>query len=509
MVSDPAPSRRHILSLLLGVAAWPLLAQGALADAPLTSALPPRRGGIGAVPAAKPARQAVGGDALVAAAQLGGVVGYVVADARTGTVLEAANAGQGLPPASVAKTMTTLYALDALGPAYRFTTRLVATGPVVGGKVQGDLILAGSGDPTLATDDLAAMAQALKALGVTGITGRFLVWGGALPFIAEIDRDQPGHVSYNPAISGLNLNFNRVYFEWRKAGAGYSVSLDARSDLYRPAVTMATMRVVNRDAPLYTYASAKDRDDWTVARPGLGSSGSRWLPVRHPDIYAGQVFQVLALTYGISLPAPKVSPTAPPAGALISHQSAGLAVILKDMLKYSTNMTAEVVGLTASRARGGTAGSLAASTAAMNGWLAQQLGLKSARFVDHSGLGGDTRITAADLVAALASPVGKGALRGLLKQFPLVDAKGREVTDQPVKITAKTGTLNFVSGLAGFATTAAGTDLVFAILCADAARRDRVPMAEREQPPGGQAWSRRARHLQQALIGRWAGVYGA
>lgn len=494
--------RRHILSLLLGGTALLVLPRPALAEALARSPIPPRRGGA-------PVKPGTNADALVTAAQLGGVVGYVVADARTGTVLEAANAGLGLPPASVAKALTTLYALDALGPGYRFSTRLVASGPVVGGKLQGDLILAGSGDPTLATDDLAAMAQALKAIGVTGITGRFLVWGGALPAIPEVDRDQPDHVSYNPAISGLNLNFNRVYFEWRKAGAGYNVSMDARSDRFRPAVTMATMQVVNRDAPLYTYAGANGRDEWTVARPALGSSGSRWLPVRHPDIYAGQVFQVLASAYGIGLPAPKVSVAAPPAGSIVSHQSADLAVILKDMLKFSTNMTAEVVGLTASRARGVAAGTLAASANAMNGWLAQHLGLTSARFADHSGLGGDTRITPADLVRALASPAGKGALRGLLKQVPLVDAKGREVTDHPVRISAKTGTLNFVSGLAGFATTASGTDLVFAILCADAARRDLVPMADREQPPGGQAWTRRARHLQQALIGRWAGVYGA
>jgi len=509
MFSDPTLDRRHLLSLLLGGAALPLLAHGALADAPQTSPLPPVRGGAATQPTARPVPQALSADALVAAAQLGGVVGYVVADARTGMVLEVANAAQPLPPASVAKALTSLYALDALGPGYRFATRLVATGPVSGGKVQGDLILAGSGDPTLATDDLADMAKALKAQGVTGVAGRFLVWGGSLPPIAEIDRNQPDHVGYNPAVAGLNLNFNRVYFEWRKAGSDYSVSMDARSDRFRPAVSMATMRVVNRDAPLYTYAGANGRDDWTVARPALGNSGSRWLPVRHPDIYAGQVFQAMAAAYGIALPAPQASRLAPPPGALVSHQSVDLATILKDMLKYSTNVTAEVVGLTATRARGVAAGSLAASASAMNHWLAQKLGLRSARFVDHSGLGGDTRITPADLVAALSSPVGKGALRGLLRQIPLVDAKGREVTDQPVNISAKTGTLNFVSGLAGFATTASGTDLVFAILCADAARRDRVPMAEREQPEGGQAWTRRARRLQQALIGRWAGVYGA
>ena len=505
MLSPADLSRRHLIALLLGAVAVPLLPDRGVAEALARTPLPPaRRVGRAALTPA-PATSA---DALVAAAQLGGVVGYVVADARTGTVLEGANGALALPPASVAKTMTSLYALDLLGPGFRFDTRLIGTGAVIGGVVQGDLILAGSGDPTLATDDLAAMAKALKAKGITGITGRFLVWSGALPDIAEIDRGQPDHVGYNPAISGLNLNFNRVYFEWRKTGADYAISMDARSDLYRPAVAMARMQVVNRQSPLYTYASAEGRDDWTVARPALGTSGSRWLPVRHPALYAGQVFQAMAAAQGIRLPAPKITAAVPPGSALVSHASADLATILRDMLKYSTNITAEVVGLTASRAGGVKAASLAASAAAMNRWLGQTHGLRSAAFVDHSGLGGDTRIAAADLVTALLHPAGKTTLRGLMKQVPLVDAKGREVVDHPVRITAKTGTLNFVSGLAGFATAKDGTDLVFAILCADVARRDRVPMADREQPDGGQAWTRRARRLQQGLIAHWSGLYG-
>jgi len=46
------------------------------------------------------------------------------------------------------------------------------------------------------------------------------------------------------------------------------------------------------------------------------------------------------------------------------------------------------------------------------------------------------------------------------------------------------------------------------VFCADEARRDALPMAEREQPPGGANWTRRARVLQGQLVSRWAGVYG-
>ena len=165
---------------------------------------------------------------LIAAAKLDGNVTYVVADARSGQVLEARRATLAMPPASTAKAITSLYALDRLGPAHRFTTRLIATGALQNGTVQGDLVLAGGGDPTLQTDQLAAMAQALRAAGVSGVTGRFLVWGGALPYAPRIANDQPEHVGYNPAVCGMNLNYNRVFFEWKPAGDGFNLTMDAR-----------------------------------------------------------------------------------------------------------------------------------------------------------------------------------------------------------------------------------------------------------------------------------------
>ena len=485
----PDPTRRWLLGALLSGAAAP-----AFAEAPARALRPMPRPGSAA---ARAAAAGPSGDDLVAAARLGGSVGFLAVDTATGTVIEARLPDAPLPPASTAKVITALFALDRLGPAFRFSTRLVATGPAAGGVVQGDLVLAGGGDPTLSTDTLAAMAEALAAQGVRGVAGRFLIDDGALPRLDRIDPDQPDHVGYNPALSGLNLNFNRVHFEWRRGAKGWDVTMDARSELFVPQVSMARMKVVNRDVPLYTFADVDGVDSWTVASTALGKGGARWLPVRRPGAYAGDVFRTLARAQGISLP--EAQPGKAEGRVLVNQVSEPSPVVLTDMLKYSTNLTAEVIGLTASGAD-----TLAASGGAMGDWARARYG-RAGQHADHSGLEAVSRVAPADMVAALVG-ARAGPLRGLMKDFPLRDAEGREVKDSPVQVAAKTGTLNFVSCLAGYVTPPGGRDIAFAIFAADPSRRDAVPLADREDPPGMRDWTKRARRMQAQLLYRWAGL---
>lgn len=482
-------SRRWVLAALASGVALP-----AFAEAPATSLLPRPRGGK---------TQALPQDAsaLIATAKLGGAVGYVVADAVSGQVLEAVQGDLHLPPASVAKTITTLYALEKLGLSHRFGTRILATGPVVAGKIQGDLVLVGSGDPTLDTDRLGDMAAALAAKGVRGVTGRYLAYAGALPLIDRIDAEQPEFVGYNPALSGLNLNFNRVNFEWRRAGKGYDVGMDARAERFVPQVRMARVKVVQRDAPLFTYSAGLGTEDWTVAATALGKAGSRWMPVRQPAVYTAEVFATLAQAQGITLPNAAMIAAPPQGQTLVEHFSDDLPSVLRDMLKFSTNLTAEVMGLSCSHAS-----TLAASGAMMTAWATERMGL-TGHFVDHSGLESGSRISAGDMVKALVAGR-SGALPGLLKDIGMRDAKGKVIKGQPVQVLAKTGTLNFVSGLAGYVVPPNGRQLAFAIFCADVPRRDALAMADRERPPGGPEWVKRAKTLQGRLITRWSEIYG-
>ncbi|MBO9445517.1 D-alanyl-D-alanine carboxypeptidase/D-alanyl-D-alanine-endopeptidase [Ruegeria sp. R14_0] len=487
-------SRRGFLAGL-GAALAPGMA---LAEAPLVSLRPQLRGDLPS-----------GAERLVQAAGLRGEVVFAVADATTGAALEAFGGDQGLPPASVGKALTALYALDVLGADYRFETVLMADGPIENGIIKGDLILVGGGDPLLDTDALATMAANLREAGITEVQGAFKVYDGALPYVFSIDPGQPDHLGYSPSISGISLNFNRVHFEWKRDGTRYDVTMDARSARYQPSVEMASMQVETRKLPIYTYEPSARQDRWTVAKGALGNGGARWLPVRKPALYAGDVFQTLARANGIVLGRVQVTREAPQGTVLVVHQSDPLDSILRGMLKYSTNLTAEMVGMAASRARGAQLQTLQDSAAEMNRWAAETYGVTGIAMVDHSGLGDASRMAPGDLVTALVAAKQAGALRPLLKKFTLADSQGRPVKNHPIKVDAKTGTLNFVSGLGGFITTPGGAELAFAIFTADVDHRATIPRANRERPQGARSWNNRSRKLQRALIERWGSMAGS
>lgn len=478
----------------------PLTAAGAAAKAPPRSLRPRARPGT-----VRPAVET--SEAIVRKSDLTGVVSYIAMDVRTGQVIDERHSGARMPPASVAKALTALYALDILGPQHRFQTRVVATGPIENGVLKGDLILAGGGDPTLDTNDLADLAAEVKRAGLREIRGNFHVWGGALPYAASIDSTQPDHVGYNPAVSGIALNYNRVHFEWKRNGGSWAVSMEARSDRYRPQIAMARMKVIKRDLPVYTYSDANGRDEWTVASTALGNGGSRWLPVRKPDLYAAEVFRTMLRSHGIVAKPPKARQSLPNGTTIAQKKSLPLSEILRAMLKYSTNLSAEMVGMAATQKRTGRPATIKGSAREMSQWAKDRLGARAIAMVDHSGLGDASRMTGADLARALVRADAIAGLRPILKPIKMRNSNYKVIPDHPVNVVAKTGTLNFVSCLAGYLNAPGNTDYAFVIFTADVPRRNALTKSERERPKGGSHWNRSSRLLQQALIQRWGKLH--
>src|SRR5688572_15550662 len=100
--------------------------------------------------------------------------GVVVESLDRGDRLFELNAGNLLVPASVAKIVSLATAVGAVGWDYRFETTLQATGPIVDGVLQGDLIVVGTGDPAIGGrggDDVGVLVAGLEAIGIRRIEG--------------------------------------------------------------------------------------------------------------------------------------------------------------------------------------------------------------------------------------------------------------------------------------------------------------------------------------------------
>lgn len=500
---------------------------------------------LGAVPATDGP-----GTALRARAGFSGASGWFLVDLDTGRVLDQGAADRAFAPASVAKLPTAVYALERLGADHRFTTRLATTGPVRDGVIHGDLVLIGGGDPELDTDNLAQLFDAARSTGITGVTGHLIVDGGRGVRVAQIDPLQPVDVGYNPGLSALNLNFNRVRVSWDGNRTSPRLSLTAQAERTATQVGLiSAMPDPNPQAPIFAFHSDDNGEHWRMATRAMRGMSSTWLPVKMPDLYAGDVLRHIADTRGILLERPQRGEAPLGAPGLARLDSRPLQEILRDMLKHSTNLTAESVGMAASAAapealvaeaapprpglgallgmvlapradaiasagRSNQPQSLAESARAMNAWAAQVIGLPGTDpgfdLVNHSGLSADSRVSPRRLVQFLAAvarrPVAPdaahprlpGPIAGLLKGYNAAD-KNSDLDFGRLDIAAKTGTMDYVRGLAGYIATPGGRRLAFAIFSNDLDRR-RPGVAV-----GGidKGWMARARGFERALIRAW------
>jgi len=106
-------------------------------------------------------------------------VGLLVTDPQ-GREVASWNPDMPLLTASTMKTITTGTSLIALGPDYRYTTRIAYSGEISRGALYGNLYIIGGGDPTLGSKDsiatpidevFACWTDAIKALGIHHING--------------------------------------------------------------------------------------------------------------------------------------------------------------------------------------------------------------------------------------------------------------------------------------------------------------------------------------------------
>ncbi|MFY9221807.1 MAG: D-alanyl-D-alanine carboxypeptidase [Blastocatellia bacterium] len=109
----------------------------------------------------------------------------VLVQTLTGDTLFAQNAQTYFNPASVMKIATSITALETLGYNYRFNTEVYTNGSIdKDNTLNGDLVIVGSGDPSLFYENAFLIGENLSRLGIKKVTGNLLVTN---PFYLNFD----------------------------------------------------------------------------------------------------------------------------------------------------------------------------------------------------------------------------------------------------------------------------------------------------------------------------------
>ncbi len=146
----------------------------------------------------------------------------------TGRVVEDLNAHKLIRPASNLKLISSGAFLDQLGQDFRFTTTLYGRGEIASNRWTGDLIVEGSGDPSINGefyDDplflFEEWYQVLDSLGIEQVDGSIIAYEGLfddVPYPRGWEWDDLSYY-YAPEISSLSFNFNVVDLEVLADGA--------------------------------------------------------------------------------------------------------------------------------------------------------------------------------------------------------------------------------------------------------------------------------------------------
>lgn len=411
--------------------------------------------------------------------------GVVVMDAATGETLYSRGGQSRQLPGSTDKIFTTVAAMEALGPDYRFSTSVLAGGPQHGSALLGDLYLRGDGDPTLLASDYDALAAQVAASGVRTVVGRLVADDTAFDAVrlgvSWAWDDEPFY--YSAQISALTVAPDTDYDPGTvivRVSPSPAQGLPPVTEVVPPT---GYVRIDNRA----TTGAAGSPDTVSVERehgtntivvsgsiPAGGATDQEWATVWEPTGYAADVFRRALAAHGVRLTGATAT-GATPAGArpLAQRRSMPLTELLVPYLKLSNNPHAETLVKAMGRAVRGQ-GSWSAGIAVVKERLAA-LGVPgSYRMVDGSGLSRMDMITPEQLSSALVVARGRPWFQAFYDAMPIAGEPDRFVggtlrnrmrnTPAAGNVHAKTGSLTGVTALSGYVTAADGTPLAFAVM---------------------------------------------
>jgi D-alanyl-D-alanine carboxypeptidase/D-alanyl-D-alanine-endopeptidase (penicillin-binding protein 4) len=403
------------------------------------------------------------------------------------------DAGKLMMPASNLKILTLATAAETLGWDYRYTTTLEATGPVEGGVLHGDLIVRGSGDPTInsRSDRAAAVLQewvaALTSAGIEKVDGRLIGndqafddegigAGWAWDYLQYGYAAPAGALEYNEDVAALTV------IPGAAVGAPPSTSISAGSGL--TLVNRASTGAAGSELTI-DFRRRLDRPvlEVTGMIPLGASPIQRSVAVVNPTVFFVQSLKDALAAHGVTVlgpvadyddVAPELAASSPlPPRVVASTQSPPLREIAAVMMKVSQNLYADTLLKTIGAARGGlgtVAGGLQVERELLGAW-----GVPDDAYVllDGSGLSRYNYVTASAITTVLEHMYRDPRHREpFMSTLPIAGRDGTASarmrgTRAENNALAKTGSLSNVRTLSGFVRTRDGEMLVFSVLAND------------------------------------------
>jgi D-alanyl-D-alanine carboxypeptidase/D-alanyl-D-alanine-endopeptidase (penicillin-binding protein 4) len=414
--------------------------------------------------------------------------GILIIDPERGETLYTRNADKLFMPASNQKIVTGSVALAQLGPDYRWTTTLLARGPIRRGVLDGDLVVRGDGDPSISTsmrgDALAPLrdlADSLRARGITRIRGR--VTAAPSPFTdaplgygwAWDDLDEP----YGAGVDALYFNegFTQILV---RAGArpGDPVRATTRpASTYPPLLVRAT--TVTRAAA--TADSALRRPRLTVGYDSshtgvrvagtiaVGDTAVLELALRdHPAAFVAALREALR-SRGITVDEAQRDSTAP-LDSLVALRSPPLRDVMRAFEKPSQNLIVELMFKTLALHATGVGRADSAQRVVETQLVAWGADSDGFAVRDGSGLSRHDYVSPRTLVTALDAMRRHPEFRVFYDALPIAGVDGtidKRMRGTPAQgnVHAKTGYIDKARSLSGYVTTPDGRMLIFSMLC--------------------------------------------
>ncbi len=403
--------------------------------------------------------------------------GVYVQNLQTGAVIVSQNADKNLMPASNLKLLTVATALDALGPDYRYITRLYFDGTAGGeagdSTLSGDLILRGSGDPTFGSmlagpDPLRAWAWQLRAMGVNRIEGRLIGDDDVIddqPYANGWDINYIATEDWAQSAGGLTFRDNLVTLAMAGTTPGEPATVTTDPAGYVEVTGDLTTRGRRGYNPLRIRRTVGTNQIQVQGSVSSRYEGAARIPIQDPTAFTLHAFAERLRDAGIEVAAEIVDadnldePPSYESDPVLVHLSPPLLDILTTINHKSSNLYAEQVFRTFSSNGGATGGERRMMV------FLEEAGIDTEGLAVRDGSG----LSRKNLLA----PETLGEMLAYIYRSPMRDAfvatlphGGEEETTLRYRlpglpVRAKTGALEHVRALSGYAAGPDGTPYVF------------------------------------------------